>query len=215
MRYVDVALTDLQREFQRARSEPQHLVPSQRWRPHAFELASMESPILCPLLNMGWRCSAARYHTSVLVLASIASPTGSPDSRRSAQAPHPWEWAEISRLCRQTGSYIRLVPWCPCSGPVCFQAIDVDQAEQGICFGCIFGHYRASAGMGHAASLPTLDHSSKGVADGCNRPGFMTLPGSSPALIAATAITPTGEMSAVSHGRCSVPTAWWCDRVAR
>ena len=64
------------------------------------------------------------------------------------------------------------------------------------------------------ASLATLDHSSKGAVDGRNRPGFMTLPGSSPPLIAAMAITPTGEMSAVSQGRCSVPTAWWCDRVA-
>ena len=63
-------------------------------------------------------------------------------------------------------------------------------------------------------SLPTPDHSSKGAADGRNRPGFMTFPGSSPPLIAATAITPTGEMSSVSHGRCSVPTAWWCDSVA-
>jgi hypothetical protein len=27
MRYVDMALTDLQREFQRARSQPRHLVP--------------------------------------------------------------------------------------------------------------------------------------------------------------------------------------------
>jgi hypothetical protein len=77
-----------------------------------------------------------------------------------------------------------------------------------------FGDYRASAGVGHAASLPTLDHSSKADADGRNRPGFMTSPGSSPALMAATAITPTGEMSSLSHGRCSVPTAWWWDRVA-
>jgi integrase len=28
MRYVDVALTDLQREFQLARSKPRHLVPT-------------------------------------------------------------------------------------------------------------------------------------------------------------------------------------------
>jgi hypothetical protein len=58
------------------------------------------------------------------------------------------------------------------------------------------------------ASLPTLVQSSKGDADGRRRPGFMMLSGSSPALIAATASTPSGEISSVSHGRCSVPTAW-------
>lgn len=58
------------------------------------------------------------------------------------------------------------------------------------------------------ASPPTLVQSSKGDADGRSRPGFMTLSGSSPPLIAATASTPSGEISSVSHGRCSVPTAW-------
>jgi hypothetical protein len=33
MRYVDVALTDLQREFQRARSQPRHLVPQPKMPP--------------------------------------------------------------------------------------------------------------------------------------------------------------------------------------
>jgi integrase len=42
MRYLDVALTDLQREFQRARSQPRHLFPSRRCRPPVCELASRE-----------------------------------------------------------------------------------------------------------------------------------------------------------------------------
>src|SRR5580700_432231 len=55
---------------------------------------------------------------------------------------------------------------------------------------------------------PTLVQSSKGDADGRSRPGFMMLSGSSPPLIAATASTPSDEISSVNHGKCSVPTAW-------
>ena len=68
---------------------PGILFPSQRCRPHAFELASMESSILCSLLNTCWRCSAERCHTAVLVLASIASQTGSPrfSAKRASSAP--------------------------------------------------------------------------------------------------------------------------------
>src|SRR6266478_428426 len=89
MRYLDVALTDLQREFNGPVLNPGILFPSQRCRPHAFELASMESSILCSLLNMCWRCSAAPCHTAVLVLASIASQTGSPrfSAKRASSAP--------------------------------------------------------------------------------------------------------------------------------
>src|SRR5467141_3415499 len=49
----------------------------------------MESSILCSLLNMCWRCSAAPCHTAVLVLASIASQTGSPrfSAKRASSAP--------------------------------------------------------------------------------------------------------------------------------
>jgi len=89
MRYVDVALTDLQRNSNGPVLNPGILFPSQRCRPHAFELASMESSILCSLLNMCWRCSTARCHTAVLVLASIASQTGSArfSAKRASSAP--------------------------------------------------------------------------------------------------------------------------------
>ena len=53
MRYVDVALTDLQREFQLARSQPRHLAPQPKdlTRPR-FAPASTASSILCSPLNM-------------------------------------------------------------------------------------------------------------------------------------------------------------------
>ena len=44
MRYVDVALTDLQREFQLARSKPRHLAPQPKTlTPHQFVQVSMDS----------------------------------------------------------------------------------------------------------------------------------------------------------------------------
>ena len=55
--------------------------------------------------------------------------------------------------------------------------------------------------------LPIRDHSVNGSEDGRSRPGFILLPGSRLCLIAPTALTPSGEMSAVSQGKCSVPTA--------
>jgi hypothetical protein len=44
MRYVDVALTDLQREFQRARSQPRHLVPQPKM-PSARRRAGLDGVI--------------------------------------------------------------------------------------------------------------------------------------------------------------------------
>jgi hypothetical protein len=44
MRYLDVALTDLQREFQRARSQPRHLVPQPKM-PSARLRAGIEGVI--------------------------------------------------------------------------------------------------------------------------------------------------------------------------
>ena len=75
MRYVDVALTDLQREFHQAR-------------------ASTASSILCSLLNMCWRCFAARYQRALLALASTGSPTASP---RSSQKPANCAQPEIGQ----------------------------------------------------------------------------------------------------------------------
>src|SRR5580704_10175839 len=45
--------------------------------PH-FELASAECSILCLLLNMCSRCSAARCQTELLAVAWTGSPTASP-----------------------------------------------------------------------------------------------------------------------------------------
>jgi len=44
MRYLDVALTDLQREFQRARSQPRHLVPQPKM-PSAHLRAGLDGVI--------------------------------------------------------------------------------------------------------------------------------------------------------------------------
>ena len=63
MRYLDVTLTDLQREFQLARSKPRHLVPQPKAH-SLLELASTASSMRCPVLNMYWRCSAARSQTA-------------------------------------------------------------------------------------------------------------------------------------------------------
>jgi site-specific recombinase XerD len=43
MRYVDVALTDLEREFQLARSKPRHLAPQPKHLPYPYAQASMVS----------------------------------------------------------------------------------------------------------------------------------------------------------------------------
>ena len=89
MRYVDVALTDLQREFQRARSQPRHLVPQPKM-PSARLRAGLDGVIDFP------RCStcagdvpphAATWPFSCLPRSPLKP--AHQDSRRSAQAPHP------------------------------------------------------------------------------------------------------------------------------
>ncbi len=81
MRYLDVALTDLQREFQLTRSKPGHLVPGQAHRPLVFDPAATASSI--PwwwALNVSWRCSAERCRAALPEGAWIGSPTASPKS---------------------------------------------------------------------------------------------------------------------------------------
>src|SRR5271167_5232019 len=57
--------------------------------PH-FELASAECSILCLLLNMCSRCSAARCQTELLAVAWTGSPTASPKSfEKLASSRHP------------------------------------------------------------------------------------------------------------------------------
>ena len=107
MRYVDVALTDLQREFQLARSNPRYIWFRNRRHHHPnFVPASMASSIRCSRLNMSWKCSAARFQKAVLALASTGSPTDSPrSSQKHANCARPENGAEIGRLCRQSRSY--------------------------------------------------------------------------------------------------------------
>src|SRR5271169_63674 len=57
--------------------------------PHC-ELASAECSILCLLLNMCSRCSAARCQTELLAVAWTGSPTASPKSlEKLASSRHP------------------------------------------------------------------------------------------------------------------------------
>src|SRR5437660_8714510 len=55
-----------------------------------FELASAECSILCLLLNMCSRCSAARCQTELLAVTWTGSPTASPKSlAKLASSRHP------------------------------------------------------------------------------------------------------------------------------
>ena len=92
MRYVDVTLTDLQREFQLARSKPRHLAPQPktsltpaahrpRW-PHRFLLV---------FPTRSWRCSAALSKTAKSANALPDSPTASPRSSPNYENSTPPE----------------------------------------------------------------------------------------------------------------------------
>ena len=90
MRYLEVALTDLQREFDLARSQPRHLAPQPKTHRSPPGPASTASSTLCALLNTSSRCSGAPCRTALHVAASTGSPTGSPrSSRKPANSPHP------------------------------------------------------------------------------------------------------------------------------
>jgi len=88
MRYVDVALTDLQREFHQARSNPKYLIPQPKASSPQLR-AGLDGLIDSLLaLNMCWRCSADHFRKALRELASTGSPTASQKSSTSAQTPH-------------------------------------------------------------------------------------------------------------------------------
>jgi hypothetical protein len=87
MRYVEIALTDLQREFQLARSHPGTLCHNPKLHRPASERALTESSILSSLLNMHSRCSAELCLTMPCAAALIASLIAS--QRFSAKRANP------------------------------------------------------------------------------------------------------------------------------
>ena len=82
MRYVEVSLLDLQREFHLARSQPRHLLPASRLLTPSV-LPKPTSPVCsipCISLSTFWKCSAARFPKDPTVVSSTASPIASPRS---------------------------------------------------------------------------------------------------------------------------------------
>jgi len=77
MRYVDVTLTDLQREFELARSKPRHLAPQPKTSLVPCAQESMDSSTPYSSLNMSWRCFAALSQTVVLAIGFSGSQSGS------------------------------------------------------------------------------------------------------------------------------------------
>jgi hypothetical protein len=81
MLYLDIALTDLQREFHLARSKPRHLVPQPK-------VSSRPSPRtgLGGLIDslLAAQHTMEMFRRSLPAVASTASPIGSP---RSSQKP--------------------------------------------------------------------------------------------------------------------------------
>jgi integrase len=78
MRYVDVTLTDLQREFQLARSQPRHLTPQPKTSSAPLVATSSSTP--CSSLRISCGCCAAHRQTGIPALASTGSQTDSPRS---------------------------------------------------------------------------------------------------------------------------------------
>jgi hypothetical protein len=87
MRYVDVALTDLRREFDLARSQLGHLVPQPKTQSPHFELASTASSTPCSPLNICWKCSVAPAQRRLPLFARPALQPPCQNPRRSAQTP--------------------------------------------------------------------------------------------------------------------------------
>jgi hypothetical protein len=77
MCYVDVTLTDLQREFQLARSKPRHLTPQPKTSLAPPAQASKASSTPYSPLNTSWRCSAVLSLTGTLAIVSSGSPSAS------------------------------------------------------------------------------------------------------------------------------------------
>jgi hypothetical protein len=66
MRYLDVTLTDLQREFQRARSQPRHLVPQPKLPPTHLQagLAGVIDSLLAAQHVLEMFCRGLRHRSS-------------------------------------------------------------------------------------------------------------------------------------------------------
>ena len=75
MRYLHVALTDLQREFELARAKPRHLAPQPRtpFTPRAGLDGLIDSLLAAQHVL---ECFAGRCQTALPAVASTASPTG-------------------------------------------------------------------------------------------------------------------------------------------
>jgi integrase len=89
MRYVDVAGTDLQREFHLARSQPRHLPPQPKARARRRAAVWTASSIRCCSPNMPSRCSVVRCRTALPSIASISSAIDSPKSSRKPANSNP------------------------------------------------------------------------------------------------------------------------------
>src|SRR6266851_4347105 len=75
-----------------------------------FELASAECSILCLLLNMCSRCSAARCQTELLAVTWTGSPTASPKSlAKLASSRHPEHGQRLAGYVRKP-EVTRLLP---------------------------------------------------------------------------------------------------------
>jgi hypothetical protein len=89
MQYLDVALNDLQREFQLARSRPRHLVPQPKapFAPQSGLDGVIDSLLAAQhVLEMFRRAC----QTTLLAVASTGSPIGSPkSSSKRANSPRP------------------------------------------------------------------------------------------------------------------------------
>ncbi len=90
MRYIDVALSDLRREFDLARSKPRHLAPQPKSPIASLRvcLGGVIDALLSTqhVLEMFRRALPGSLHA----VTSTASPSGSPrSSRRRANSTHP------------------------------------------------------------------------------------------------------------------------------
>jgi hypothetical protein len=98
MRYVDVALTDVQREFHQARTHPKYLVPQPK--ASSIPLRAGRDGVIDSLLAAQHVLEMFRRppQRALLALASTASPTVSPTvSPRSSQKPANCAQPEIGQ----------------------------------------------------------------------------------------------------------------------
>ena len=82
IRYLDIISTDVQREFDMARSHPRHFAPPPKAHALSPNPISTASLTLCAPRNMSWKCSAALCQTVLCDALSTAFPIGLPKSSR-------------------------------------------------------------------------------------------------------------------------------------